>query len=300
MTERAPRIAALLQHRHDELGDHGARPIASGELAALGLALKLKTQLGGTLTALAVGSESGQRQVLSACLGAGCDRAVSLVDSRGDDDRDPGAWLRGLECLEVARVISAALKHLGCDLVLCAERARGERQGGLGPAIAELQDMLHFTGVVDTVKDSDSDSEVDESIDTEIDVDGYPDPEEDTDIEVVPYAAALAAQRFIVTHRGGGDLHRFRGSMPAMLCVMACPLEDLPALEPVAGSIDPATTAGENAIESLSLDDLGIATESASQMVSAVAVPDQARHEGAVITSAAELVARLVDDQLLR
>lgn len=109
------------------------------ERAALAAAMKLREELGATLTTVAVGPSKREERVLAMTLRAGCDRAVRVHDSK----------LEELDYLGVAQILAATAKHLGFDMVLCGDRSEDELQGAVGPATAALLDVPHLSGLYD-------------------------------------------------------------------------------------------------------------------------------------------------------
>jgi electron transfer flavoprotein alpha/beta subunit len=100
--------------------------------AALAAALALRTECKAQVTAVSAGAAAVERPLLSACLAAGCDRAVVIDHSETDGDY-----------LATAMVCAAAAKTLGFDLLLCGERSPEQGSGALGPALAELVGVPH-------------------------------------------------------------------------------------------------------------------------------------------------------------
>ncbi|MCG8421145.1 MAG: hypothetical protein MJE77_24760 [Proteobacteria bacterium] len=273
MTKNSVHVVVLISHLEQgpaaaAIGEHEA--LGGCERAALQLALRLRDQLHGTLTALALGREALQRPILDAALRAGCNRAVCL-DQPGKTDLN---WAN-INDLSAARVISAALSRIECHLLLCADHWQDELRSAIGAAVAELQGIPHLTGVVDAVPDG-------------------------------PHSV-------IAKHRGGGQVHRFRCSLPVTLCVLASepgePGE--PARDPAADPTGAVTRASRPEtqppglphpaeIERLSPTDLGIELEDLNHHQGDLIRPARPAHKAAVMASAADLIARLVDDHLLR
>ena len=287
MTTQAKHIVVLLERTNNEPvssraptdggGAASGEPLASCERAALGMALQLRSDLGATVTAMALGGGALPRASLDAALRAGCDRAVCLATPE-----DSGLTFSDLDYLTVASGISAALSRLGgCDLLLCSDRAQDELQGIVGPAIAELQDIPHLTGVMTAhVEDADR---------------GDDDEGEGDDDAGKIQESSPGQTSIIVEHRGGGEHHRFRCRLPVTLCVLAGDGSDLPAID-ASESDDPDASA----IEELSLSALEIDVEAVGRPASAPMRPVRRGYKGAVITDPSNLVKRLVDDHLLR
>ncbi len=56
----------------------------------------------------------------------------------------------------VARVLAAATKQLGFDLVLIGDRSADEGQGAVGPAVAEALSVPHLSAALDVQLDDDA------------------------------------------------------------------------------------------------------------------------------------------------
>lgn len=76
------------------------------------------------------------RQGLVQCLALGADRGVHLVDPA----------FAGSDTLATARVLAAALRREGFDLVLCGRNSVDAETGQVGPEVAELLDIAQVTG----------------------------------------------------------------------------------------------------------------------------------------------------------
>ena len=109
------------------------------ERAALAAALRLRGELGGTVTAVAVGPAQREDRVLAIALRAGCDEGIRVQDPALDDP----------DYLVVAQVLAAVARRISAKLVLCGDRSQDERQGATGAAVAELLDAPHLAQVVD-------------------------------------------------------------------------------------------------------------------------------------------------------
>lgn len=108
---------------------------------ALAVAADLRGD-GDTVTALTMGPDLAEPSLRKA-LAAGADDAVHLVDDA----------LAGADSLVTARVLAAAVTHLGADLVL-AGNAATDGMGGVVPAMmAELLGRPHVTHVEDVSLD---------------------------------------------------------------------------------------------------------------------------------------------------
>jgi len=108
------------------------------ERAALASALILRSELGGRVTAAALGPASREDRVLAMALRAGCDGAVRVWDAETAD----------LDYLGVARVLAAVADRVGYDLVIVGDRSQDEGQGATGPAVAQLLGVPHLGRLV--------------------------------------------------------------------------------------------------------------------------------------------------------
>lgn len=107
---------------------------------------------------------------------------------------------------------------------------------------------------------------------------------------VVTASAGEQPGSVLVEHRGGGRLHRFRCALPVALCVLG-----RAGPQPVG---DPVPGDARGRIELIDLADLEPSLP-ARPAAGALHPCGASRGRGAVLTSAAELVSRLVDDHLL-
>ncbi|MCK4284150.1 MAG: electron transfer flavoprotein subunit beta/FixA family protein [Candidatus Brocadiae bacterium] len=107
------------------------------DLNALELALQLKEDHGGTVTALTMGGPSAANE-LRQCLYRGADRAVLLTDKR----------LGASDTLATSYALSMAVRRLGRpDLVFCGRQAIDGDTAQIGPQLAEKLGLPQFTYV---------------------------------------------------------------------------------------------------------------------------------------------------------
>ncbi len=97
-------------------------------------AVLLKEKLGGTVTAISVGSEEAD-EVLQRCLALGADEAIRLDDPS----------FAGGDAFTTATILAAAIKQLPHDLVLMGVMASDDGDGQVGGTIAELLGIPHAT-----------------------------------------------------------------------------------------------------------------------------------------------------------
>lgn len=94
--------------------------------AAIEAALQLKEQCGATVTVLTMGPPQAEKALREA-LAMGADEAYLLTDRA----------FGGSDTLATSTIIAAAVKKLGCDLVLCGRQAIDGDTAQVGPQIAE-------------------------------------------------------------------------------------------------------------------------------------------------------------------
>ena len=92
---------------------------------------------GGSVTVVSVGSDRCQ-PVLRQALAMGADKAVLLSDP---------AWMVQ-DGLVTARVLAAAARALGFDLILAGKQGVGNDRSQVGPMVAELLDLPHVGKVI--------------------------------------------------------------------------------------------------------------------------------------------------------
>jgi electron transfer flavoprotein beta subunit len=101
-------------------------------------ALRLKDRSpSSNVTALSMGPSQSE-SVLRRCLALGADQALLLWDEA----------FRGSDTLATARILAAAIRQMGADVVLCGSRASDGDTGQVAPQLAELLDLPAVTSVV--------------------------------------------------------------------------------------------------------------------------------------------------------
>jgi electron transfer flavoprotein beta subunit len=121
-------------------GTPAPRLVGACDESALRAALHLRAAAPGTtVTSLAAGPAAGQDPVLRWALAAGADRAARIDDPT----------LESVDYYGLGRVLAAASRHLGAELILCGDRAEDEVQGAVGPAAAEALGVPHVMGTFD-------------------------------------------------------------------------------------------------------------------------------------------------------
>jgi electron transfer flavoprotein beta subunit len=103
---------------------------------ALEVALRLREQEGGRITAMAMGP-AGSVEVLRKALAMGADDAVHVHDDA----------LAGSDALQTARVLAAALATVPHDLVLTGDASTDGRTGCAPAMLAELLDLPQLTSL---------------------------------------------------------------------------------------------------------------------------------------------------------
>jgi electron transfer flavoprotein beta subunit len=104
---------------------------------ALEEALRIKeARGGGEVVVLTVGPEKAA-QALRTCLAVGADRGVHV--------KDPAA--AGADALGIARILAAAVREIGPDLVLAGKYAVGTDHQLVGPMLAEMLGWPHVSVV---------------------------------------------------------------------------------------------------------------------------------------------------------
>jgi electron transfer flavoprotein beta subunit len=90
-----------------------------------------------SVTAISVGPPESE-SILRRCLALGADETLLLWDEA----------FSGSDTLATARILSAAIRQAGADVVLCGQRASDGDTGQVGAQLAELLDMPAVTAVV--------------------------------------------------------------------------------------------------------------------------------------------------------
>ncbi len=97
-------------------------------------AVQLKEKLGGTVTAITLGTE-GSDDVLRRCLATGADQAIRLTDQ---------AFVYA-DAAGTARLFAGAVKDMKFDLVMVGAQASDDLQAQIGPMLAECLGVPHAT-----------------------------------------------------------------------------------------------------------------------------------------------------------
>jgi electron transfer flavoprotein beta subunit len=105
---------------------------------ALEEGLRLKDRLpDSSVTAISMGPPESE-SVLRRCLAMGADQALLLWDEA----------FRGSDTLATARILAAAIRQVGADVVLCGKRASDGDTGQVGAQLAELLELPAVTSVL--------------------------------------------------------------------------------------------------------------------------------------------------------
>jgi electron transfer flavoprotein beta subunit len=103
---------------------------------ALEEAVQIKERLGGTVTAVTVGSEDSD-STLRKCLARGADKAVRLTDPK----------FEGSDGYAVAKILFKAIKDLPFDIILTGAQASDNGYAVVGPILAKFLGVTHATMV---------------------------------------------------------------------------------------------------------------------------------------------------------
>lgn len=103
---------------------------------ALEEAVRIKEKLGGTVTAVTVGSEDAD-STLRKCLARGADKALRLTDEK----------FEGSDGYATAKILHSVIKDLPFDLILTGALAGDDGYTMVGPVLAEILGTPHATMV---------------------------------------------------------------------------------------------------------------------------------------------------------
>jgi len=107
------------------------------DLFALDMAVQLKKEYSGSITAVTMGPKISE-EVLWEALAIGADRAVLLSDSR----------FAASDTLATSYVLGMGIRRIGkFDLILCGIRTTDSNTAQVGPQLAEELDLPHVTSV---------------------------------------------------------------------------------------------------------------------------------------------------------
>jgi electron transfer flavoprotein beta subunit len=101
-------------------------------------AVQLKEKLGGTVTAITLGTDASE-DVLRRCLATGVDKAMRLTD----------AAFVGSDAFAIARILAGSIKGIKYDLVLTGVQSSDTLQAQVGGFLAQFLDLPHCTVVND-------------------------------------------------------------------------------------------------------------------------------------------------------
>ncbi len=221
------------------------------ERAALVTGQALAAARNSDAIAIAVGPARREDRVLAMALRAGCARAVRISDDGLDE----------LDYLGLATVLAAAIRKVDATCVICGDRAEEEGTGAIGPAVAELLDAAHLTGVIAVTADKPGRGK-----------------------------GTLTALR-----QADGAIGEFKIELPAVLCVRPS------ALSGRLRDDEPARPAKGLGIESFGLADLGIDLRALGHRRGAAGRlrPVRGPRRTTMAASAVDLVGRLRADHLV-
>ena len=107
------------------------------DLFALEMAVQLKKEYSGSITALTMGPKISE-EVLREALATGADRGILLSDPR----------FAASDTLATSYVLGMGIRKIGnVDLILCGMRTADSDTGQVGPQLAEELHLPHATGV---------------------------------------------------------------------------------------------------------------------------------------------------------
>jgi electron transfer flavoprotein beta subunit len=101
---------------------------------ALEEAVQIKEKLGGTVTAITVGSEAAD-STLRKCLARGADNAIRLSDPK----------FKNSDSYAIAKILCKAINNIHFDLILTGAQAGDDGNAALGPILASLLKISHAT-----------------------------------------------------------------------------------------------------------------------------------------------------------
>ena len=133
----ATRVVPLDPRTHAMVRDGVPMVINPDDELAMEAALRLREAAGASVTAVSMGPLQAEA-VLAHCLRMGADQGVLLTDPA----------MAGSDTLATSRILAAAIKRLGFDVVLCGRRATDAETGQVGPGIAELLGVPVITHVI--------------------------------------------------------------------------------------------------------------------------------------------------------
>ena len=113
------------------------------DLYAIETAIRLKEQLGGTITIISMGPPQAMKAIREA-IAMGCDDGILLCDKA----------FSGADTWATAYTLSLGIHKLGgADLILCGERATDGDTGQVGPGMAAMLDLplITYVGKVESL-----------------------------------------------------------------------------------------------------------------------------------------------------
>lgn len=95
-------------------------------------AVRIKEKIGGTVTAITVGSQEAD-STLRKCMARGADRAIRVTDEH----------LEGSDGHVVAKILHRVIRGLHYDMILTGAQANDDGYAMVGPVVAELLGVSH-------------------------------------------------------------------------------------------------------------------------------------------------------------
>ncbi len=250
------KVSLLLRSRRDRPDGAAGKPtLGHCEEAAMAAAVAMARAHGGELIVVAAGPPESEEPILRQLLAAGAKRALRVWDPA----------LAAVDYHGVARVLAAAVKRYGFDLVLAGDRSDDEAQGAVGPAVAEALGVPHLTAALD--------------------------------LRIEDGAAH-------VTRRDAGAVRTLKLPLPAAVAISCFPPRDAAAAGPPAADLRGESPRGGGKtpeIEVFDLAALGIRAPELRHRDRCLgrAVPVRVSRNATIVDDADELVSRLRADRLL-
>lgn len=132
-----PNVAVLIRGQLAAPGTRAQVALGGAEQAAIAAGVAVGTAQGVPIAAIAAGPGALHDRALAAALAAGCTRAVRIDTALADE----------IDYLGLAQILAQGVRRSNSGIVVCGDRSSDEATGAIGPAVAELIDAAHLTGV---------------------------------------------------------------------------------------------------------------------------------------------------------
>lgn len=133
----APNVAVLIRGSLAAPGTRAQVALGGAEQAAIAAGVAVGKAQRVPIAAIAAGPGTLHDRALAAALAAGCTRAVRIDTTLADE----------IDYLGLAQILAQGVRKTNAGLVVCGDRSSDEATGAIGPAVAELIDAAHLTGV---------------------------------------------------------------------------------------------------------------------------------------------------------